>query len=354
LPNAPLLTYRMTAKIKPAAAREGSAPVGDKRRAVDIMGLSALLLLAACEGEASTLDSRGIGAARIEGLWWLVFWIATVFFLVVVAFLVAAILRSRRQDVEIKKDVRWGAPFIVVSGVIVPAIVLVAVFALSLRDSQELSNTGAEATLEIEIRAHDWWWEVRYPNGAVTANEIHIPVGEPVKLRLLSADVVHSFWVPRLQGKTDNITGRVTNSWLQAEEPGRYRGQCAEFCGLQHANMRFFVVAEPREQFDAWLENEASPAAEGTAVAGEDVFLSSTCVGCHAIRGTPANSQIGPDLTHVADRRTLFGGTVPNTPEYLERIIIDPQSIKPGVPMPPTDLSSQELQALVEYLRQLD
>jgi cytochrome c oxidase subunit 2 len=329
--------------------------VGDKRRAVEIVGACALLWLTACEGEASTLDSRGAGAARIESLWWLVFWIATVFFLVVVAFLVAAIIRSRRQEVEVRREVRWGAPFIVVSGVIVPAIVLVTVFALSLRDSQELSETGAQATLEIEVRAHDWWWEVRYPNGAVTANEIHIPVGEPVKVRLLSADVIHSFWVPRLQGKTDNITGRVTHSWLQADEPGRYRGQCAEFCGLQHANMRFFVVAEPREQFAAWLENEASPATESAAAtAGEEVFLSSTCVGCHAIRGTPADSQVGPDLTHVADRRTLFAGTVPNTPEYLERVIIDPQSIKPGVPMPPTDLSSEELQALVEYLQELD
>jgi cytochrome c oxidase subunit 2 len=330
--------------------------VSDKRRIVEIVGVGALLWLSACQGEASTLDPRGIGAARIERLWWLVLSIATVFFIVVVALLVVAVLRSRRRDVEINRDVRWGVPFIVVSGVIVPAIVLIAVFALSLRDSQELSDTGARATLEVEVRSHDWWWEIRYPNGAVTANEIHIPVGEPVRLRLLSADVVHSFWVPRLQGKTDHITGRTTHSWLQADEPGRYRGQCAEFCGLQHANMRFYVVAEPRAQFEAWMEDAATSAgaAEGTAAAGEEVFLSSTCIGCHAIRGTPADSQVGPDLTHLADRRTLLAGTVPNTAEYLEKVITDPQSIKPGVPMPPTQLPAEDLQALVDYLQQLD
>jgi cytochrome c oxidase subunit 2 len=316
----------------------------------------ALLSLSACEGEASTLDARGTGAARIEGLWWLVLWIATFFFVVVIAFLIVAVIRGRRRDVQIEREVRWGAPFIVVAGVVIPAIVLVAVFTLSLRDAQELSDIGSRAALEIEVRSHDWWWEVRYPNGAVTANEIHIPVGEPVALRLDSADVVHSFWVPRLQGKTDHITGRVTRSWIEADEPGRYRGQCAEFCGLQHANMRLYVVAQPRPDFDAWMENAAAPAAaaQGTAAEGEQVFLSSTCVGCHAIRGTPAESQIGPDLTHLADRETLLAGTVANTDENLAQVVTDPQSLKPGVPMPPTQLDAEDLQALVEYLGQLD
>jgi cytochrome c oxidase subunit 2 len=330
--------------------------VSHKRRIGEVASVGALLWLSACSGEASTLDAGGIGAARIERLWWLVLAIATVFFVIVVTLLVAAIVRSRRADLEIQRNVRWGPAFIVIAGVVVPAIVLVAVFALSLRDTQELSDIGARATLEIEVRSRDWWWEVRYPNGAVTANEIHIPVGEPVRLRLLSADVLHSFWVPRLQGKTDHITGRVTNAWLQADEPGRYRGQCAEFCGLQHANMRLYVVAEPRARFEAWMQDAASPAgaAEDTAADGEEVFMSSTCVGCHAIRGTPADAQIGPDLTHLADRRTLFAGTVPNTPEYLEKVITDPQSLKPGVPMPPTRLEGEDLQALVAYLQQLD
>jgi cytochrome c oxidase subunit II len=330
--------------------------VTSKRRIVEIVGVGgALLWLSACQGEASTLDPRGAGAARIEGLWWLVFWIAAVFFLVVVTLLLVALLRSRRK-VEVKREVRWGSPFIIVSGVVIPSIVLIIVFALSLRDAQRLSDTGSRATLEIEIRSHDWWWEARYPNGAVTANEIHIPVGEPVGLKLVSADVVHSFWVPRLQGKTDNITGRITHSWLQAEESGRYRGQCAEFCGLQHANMAFYVVAEPRAQFDAWLQNEAAPSgsAEGSAAAGEEVFLSTTCVGCHAIRGTPARAEVGPDLTHVAGRETLFAGTVANTRPNLETLITDPQAVKPGVSMPPTELPAEDLQALVDYLEQLD
>jgi cytochrome c oxidase subunit 2 len=331
--------------------------VSHARRTITILGGgAALLCLPACDGEASTLDPGGPAAARIESLWWLVFWIATAVFVIVVGLLVAALLRGRRQEAEIRTDVRWGEPFIVVSGVVLPSLLLIGVFALSLRDADRLTHTGARATLEVEVRSHDWWWEVRYPNGAVTANEIHIPVGEPVRVRLLTADVIHSFWVPRLQGKTDNTTGRVTNTWLQADRPGRYRGQCAEFCGLQHANMAFYVVAEPQARFDAWLEKEAAPAgpAVGSAAAGEEVFLSSTCVGCHAVRGTPADARVGPDLTHLAARRTLFAGHVSNTPEMLERVIVDPQTLKPGVAMPPTQLSPDELRALVTYLGQLD
>jgi cytochrome c oxidase subunit 2 len=319
------------------------------------LATSALAFMPACEGAASTLDARGAGAQRIEALWWLVFWIATAVFVVVVGFLVVAVARGRRRDVEVPKDVPWGEQFIVVAGVILPALVLVAVFALSLGDIRALSATGNQARLEIEVRSHDWWWEARYPNGAVTANEIHIPVGEPVSLRLVTADVIHSFWVPRLQAKTDHITGRVNRMWLEAAEPGRYRGQCAEFCGLQHANMAFYIVAEPRARFEAWIEEAAVPAepATGSAAAGEGVFLRSTCVGCHTIRGTPARAQVGPDLTHLATRETLFAGTVANTPANLETIVTDPQSLKPGVDMPPTELAPGELQALLVYLEQL-
>jgi cytochrome c oxidase subunit II len=330
--------------------------VSTTRRMVEAtLAASALAFMPACEGAPSTLDARGAGAQRIEALWWLVFWLATAVFVVVLGFLVVAVARGRRPDVEVPRDVRWGEPFIVVAGVILPALLLVAVFALSLGDIRALSATGNQATLEIEVRSHDWWWEARYPNGAVTANEIHVPVGEPVRLRLVTADVIHSFWVPQLQAKTDHITGRVNHMWLEADEPGRYRGQCAEFCGLQHANMAFYVVAEPRARFQAWIEEAAAPAepATGTAAAGEDVFLRSTCVGCHAIRGTPAGAQVGPDLTHLATRASLFAGTVANTRANLETIVTDPQSLKPGVPMPPTEMAPGELQALLDYLEQL-
>jgi cytochrome c oxidase subunit II len=340
-----------------AESKGGSlARVSAARTTLKLAVASSGLALVSCTSATSTLDPAGPGAARIERLWWLIFWIATVVFLIVLGFLIVALRRGRRQDVEVSRNVRWGEPFIVISGVVVPAVILIGVFVVSLVDMRSLSRTGSRAALEIEVVSHDWWWEARYPNGAVTANEIHVPVGEPVRLKLLTADVIHSFWVPRLQAKVDHVTGRTNYMWLQADRPGRYRGQCAEFCGLQHANMAFYVVAQPSSDFQTWVEQTATPAEPATdaAAAGEQVFMTSTCVGCHAIEGTPADAQVGPDLTHLADRRTLFAGTVPNTRENLAEIIVDPQAVKPGVAMPPTELTADELEDLMDYLQQLD
>ncbi|MBA3432382.1 MAG: c-type cytochrome, partial [Actinobacteria bacterium] len=170
-------------------------------------------------------------------------------------------------------------------------------------------------------------------------------------------DVLHSFWVPQLQAKTDMISGKVNRMWIQADEPGRYRGQCAEFCGLQHAQMAFYVVAQPRPDFDAWLDRQAqsagSPSNPG-ADAGETVFLDETCAGCHAVRGTEAVADLGPDLTHLATRETIAAGALDNNRGDLALWITDPQEVKPGASMPPTDLSSQELEDLLDYLEQLD
>ena len=326
------------------------------RTALRLGVLSTALALPACTSPTSTLDPAGPAAARIEGLWWLIFWIATAVFAIVLGFLIVALLRGRREHIDVRKEVRWGEPFIVISGVVLPAVILIGVFVVSLADMRELARTGSGAVLEIDVTSHDWWWEVRYPNGAVTANEIHVPVDEPVRLKLVTDDVIHSFWVPRLQAKVDHVSGRTNYMWLQADRPGRFRGQCAEFCGLQHANMAFYVVAQPGPDFDSWLQQTAAPAgaATGSAAAGEAVFLSSTCVGCHAIQGTPADARVGPDLTHLADRSTLLAGTVPNTERNLARVILDPQSVKPGVAMPPTTLTADELQDLLTYLEQLD
>jgi cytochrome c oxidase subunit 2 len=314
------------------------------------------VLLSGCEGAPSTLDAKGEGASRIEGLWWVLFWIATAVFVAVLALLVFSIARARRREEEIKREVPRGELFIVLAGVVFPTVVLTAVFVLSLRDMASLSTTGRQARMTIEVIGHNWWWEARYPNGAITANEMHIPVGEPVRVKLTTADVIHSFWVPQLQAKTDLITGRVNYTWLQADEPGRYRGQCAEFCGLQHANMIFFVEADPRQEFQAWLENEAAPAGEpiGSAAQGEDVFMNTTCLGCHAIRGTPATAQVGPDLTHLAGRETIAAGVISNTRADLATWITDPQSVKEGTTMPPTELDPDELDALLDYLQQLE
>jgi cytochrome c oxidase subunit 2 len=218
-----------------------------------------------------------------------------------------------------------------------------------------LNDQGKKSTMTIEVIGRDWWWEVRYPNGAVTANEIHIPVGRTVRVQLSTKDVIHSFWVPELQVKTDQIPGQVTSSWLHADSTGRFRGQCAEFCGLQHANMVFYVVAEEPEEFERWVANEASEARTPSAAttAGQDVFLQSSCVGCHAIRGTDADAQLGPDLTHLATRATI-GGVFRNDRANLEQFVRDPHQLKPGVAMPPSELTDSEIQLLVDYLMALD
>jgi cytochrome c oxidase subunit II len=338
------------------ALRRGHTPGAfGVARSPTAMAFLAALVCSSCGGSASTLEPGGPVAARIEGLWWLILWIATVAFVVVVGFLLVAVVRSRRTGGRDQTPSPSGERFVILSGIVVPAVVLIAVFVVSLRDMNDLARAGQGSRLVVEVVAHDWWWEVRYPNGGVTANEIHVPVGEPVRVKLETADVIHSFWVPRLAGKVDNVTGRTNWMWLEADEPGRYRGQCAEFCGLQHAKMEFFVVARPASEFQAWLEDVAAPAAQPTGVAavGQEVFLGTTCVGCHAIEGTEAGATVGPDLTHVAGRETLMAGAVANTRANLARVITDPQAIKPGAAMPPTDLDPEQLEALLDYLEGL-
>jgi cytochrome c oxidase subunit 2 len=189
-----------------------------------------------------------------------------------------------------------------------------------------------------------------------TANEIHVPVGRKVRLEVRSGDVIHSFWAPNLHGKLDLIPGYGGTTSFRADRPGVYHGRCAEFCGLQHARMDFLVIADPPERFAAWYEQQlrAAPApADSVQQKGQQVFLSRQCAMCHAIRGTPANSRVGPDLTHLASRRTLAAGTLPNTRGHLAGWVLDPQKIKPGAKMPPNQLASDELHALLSYLQSL-
>jgi cytochrome c oxidase subunit II len=327
------------------------------RRRARRCAVLAAFLTAACDGAPSALDPRGPGAARIAGLWWLMLVISIVVFVVVLVLMAMGLRRAGSAAADPRRAVRWGEPLIVLGGVVIPAVVLTAVFVVSLRDMSALSSPQGSGALEISVTGHDWWWEVAYDRpGAVTANEIHIPVGEPVQLELTTDDVIHSFWVPQLQAKTDMVPGRVNRMWIEADEPGRYRGQCAEFCGLQHANMIFYVIAQPRADFETWLEGEARPAVEpgqSSAIQGRDVFLRSTCAGCHAVRGTSARARVGPDLTHLATRETIASGVLDNSRINLARFITDPQEVKPGAIMPPTELSSQELSALLDYLEGL-
>lgn len=230
-----------------------------------------------------------------------------------------------------------------------------------------IDSPKARPRLTLEVTGRQWWWQVRYlsDNPAetfVTANEIHIPTGEPVLVKLVSADVIHSFWAPALTGKTDAIPGQINVAWLQADRPGRYHGQCAEFCGIEHARMGLDVIAEPPAAFEAWRQGQARPAAApaaGPEVAGEAVFAGH-CAACHGLRGmslpvvrSPGEGVVGPDLTHLMSRETLAAGTVPNTVGGLSGWIGNPQALKPGAKMPKTYLSGPQLAAVVRYLETL-
>ncbi len=317
--------------------------------------------LTACGGDTpSMLDPRSDDARRVEGLWWVLFWISCAVVAVVTGFLLVAARRRRAElhtedDID-RRPVPWGDRFVVIAGAAIPGGILAGSFAFSLAVLNDMGSAD-DRPLEVEVVGHTWWWEVRYPNGAVTANEIRIPVGEAVQLALPTADVIHSFWVPELQVKKDHIPGADNQLSVVADHAGHFRGQCAEFCGLQHAHMEILVVAMPGDQFDDWVEREAEPAAEPQGAAAEDgrrIFERASCAGCHTIRGTSAEGTLGPDLTHLADRETLGAGVVRLTPESLADFITDPQDDKPGVSMPPTELTPDQVDAVVAYLTELE
>ena len=315
----------------------------------------AALTVGGCTGKASIVSPKGPAARSVAGLWWPMLATATAVFAFVAGMLLLAAARGRRKtEDQATVTPRWGEPFVVIAGVVVSGAILVGFFLFSLQKVQALTDAGRRSRLTVGVVGHDWWWEVRYPNGAVSANEIHIPTGVRVRLALDTDDVIHSFWVPRLGPKIDMVPGLHNTLWLEAAEPGVYRGQCAEFCGLQHANMIIRVVADTPADFDAWIAREGQPADRPAAdSAGRHVFETESCAGCHTVRGTAAAGKVGPDLTHFGRRDTLGAGVRPRTDEDLARWITDPQSVKPGVTMPPTTLSPADLRDLVAYLEGL-
>ena len=222
-------------------------------------------------------------------------------------------------------------------------------------------SPAVPAALTIEITGHQWWWQVRYLSDDpalefVTANEIRIPAGQPVRFRLIGGDVIHSFWVPALFGKTDLIPGQINTTWLEAHEPGVYLGQCTEYCGIEHAHMGFSVIALPEQDFRAWWDEQLRSPAEPVTVpasAGKIAFTTH-CGSCHAVRGTDAAGILGPDLSHLMTRRNLAAGTLPNDSADLVRFIADPQGVKPGSMMPRPDLSAGELTDIHAYLATLN
>jgi cytochrome c oxidase subunit 2 len=245
-------------------------------------------------------------------------------------------------------------------GVLISAVPLFITLVWTMVALAKVSGPPRNAALTLDVTGHEWWWEVRYnaPRSSeifTTANEIHIPVGVPVLVRLHGADVIHSFWVPKLSGKTDAIPGQINMSWLQARVPGRYRGACQEFCGSQHANMAFEVVAQSRQDYDLWRETQLQAAPDPTTqpqIRGLNV-VEYRCGLCHQVRGTRAGAVSAPDLTHVMSRRLLAAGTIPNTPGNLAGWIQNPQALKPNSLMPNQYLSGEQLSDVLAYLETL-
>ncbi|MGH8912407.1 MAG: cytochrome c oxidase subunit II [Acidimicrobiia bacterium] len=295
-------------------------------------------------------------AQEIADLGWLMTWLGGAVFILVIVLLVAALVRGRRGDVTAPESA--GERWVVGGGVVLPVVVVAVVFGFTLVAMQATSLETEPDGVVIDVVGHQWWWEVEYPDqGIVSANEIHIPVGRPVELRLTSVDVIHSFWVPALGGKIDLLPDKTNTYVIQADEAGEYQGACAEFCGLQHARMRFVAVAVSDEQFAAWVEREQAAAAdpvEVLALRGQEVFERQECGECHTIRGTLADGRTGPDLTHLASRLTLAAGTLANTPENLREWVADPQEFKEGVEMPSFQLSDSDMEALIAYLETLE
>ncbi|MCP3402082.1 MULTISPECIES: cytochrome c oxidase subunit II [unclassified Bradyrhizobium] len=323
----------------------------------------ALLPLAACAGRQSALAPQGLQSDEILRTFFIFLAIASVVWVAVVIVLIIGMLRRKRTT---DQPLALHIPFERVTGRVVLGLglaTLVIVLGLSIVSyaGQRTVFARDEHALTLKIIGHQWWWEVRYEDGNpdrsfVTANEIRIPTGQPVKVELESADVIHSFWVPSLTGKMDLITGQKNELQFTAKSAGIYRGQCAEFCGLQHAHMAFAVLALPPDEFGRWRDRENQSAhspSDQLGKQGEQLFRARGCALCHTIRGTLAGGQLGPDLTHVGSRTTIAAGTLPMTTASLGAWIADPQHIKPGNYMPKMPLQSGELIAILHYLEQL-
>jgi cytochrome c oxidase subunit II len=343
----------------------GGRATGAARRAVGAVIVIAGWGLAGCGRTPAALDPAGVQAARVSGLWWLYFGVTA---LVTIAVLTAAALALFRRANERVADPaavpqaldrRMGRGIVVAAAV--SLLLLGVLLATDFATRRQLAALGGADTLEVSVTGHQWWWEFEYPDTVAsrtvtTATEVHVPVGRPVRFALRAADVIHSFWVPRLGGKRDVIPGHPAELTLRADTAGVYDGVCAEFCGHQHATMRFVLVADPPDRFARWLVAQRRPAPDPVGALeqrGREVFLGTTCVMCHAVQGTPAMARMGPDLTHVGSRIAVASATLPNSTGHLAGWIVDPQGIRPGVHMPQNPLGAEDVRALVAYLRSL-
>jgi cytochrome c oxidase subunit II len=327
-----------------------------RRVAASAAGAAATVAVVGCsEQEPGAFSPRSADARDVGFLFWaMVLTGAAVFTVVIVLLVVAG--RGRRSDDELGAVERRSGRLVFGGGVLLPVVILVPLSVLMLIVGNRMSP-DRDVELEVEVVGHQFWWAIRYPDGTETANELHIPVDTSVRVVLHANDVIHSFWVPQLAGKIDMIPGETTELVIRADEPGTYLGQCGEFCGVQHARMRFLVVAEPAAEFEAWWDAQAADAErpEGAAAErGEVVFAEFGCAACHTVRGTMAEGELGPDLTHVASRSTLGAATVVNDRDRMADWVSDPQGIKPGNLMPPSPLRRDQLRDLLDYLEGLE
>ncbi|PVE23602.1 cytochrome c oxidase subunit II [Microvirga sp. KLBC 81] len=332
------------------------------RRNVPFLLLMALPL-GGCQGWQSALDAHGPAASSLARMFWIfVAVLVTVWALTMIALLLS-LRRRRPADADpLATDPRTERRMTITVSVAIGLTLLTVISLTGLSyAAQKVLFAYKDGTLTLLVTGRQWWWQITYEHSEsnrvfTTANEIHIPVGEPVLIKLESSDVIHSFWIPSLTGKMDAITGRQNQIQIQADRPGIYRGQCAEYCGLQHAHMGLLVIAESKEDFERWREHQtasAIPPQDEERQRGMEIFLSKPCVMCHQIRGTDAGGKVAPDLTHVGSRRTIGAGTLETTRGNIAAWIVDPHGVKPGVNMPTIQLEPDEVQPLASYLEGL-
>ena len=315
-----------------------------------------LLLLSGCAGVQSMSEGAGFGSQQFNHLMLLFLVVTGISYALVLVFLTVAVAGRRNQGGE----ARLRSLLIGWVGFILIGLVLLTV-ASFFSDRREARAGAEQEPLKVTVSANQWWWSIEYQNDdpsriVHTANELHLPVGRPVQLNLVSGDVIHSLWIPALAGKQDLIPGRENDLRIVPTRIGHYRGQCAEFCGLQHAHMALDVTVESPQAFAAWYAAQQQPAPEPTdprAKAGHDWFMSHACANCHSIAGTPAGGVTAPDLTHVASRQTIAAGTLPMSRGNLRGWIANPQGVKPGAHMPAVGMTADELDAVASYLETL-
>ena len=338
-----------------------------------VLPLGLAVVAAGCfpDHPQSTFEAAGPVAQEQLDLFYITFWVAVFVFVVVQGALLYAVFRFRRRagSNEMPKQTH-GNTRLEVAWTIAPTLLLAVIAVPTVATIFSTANAPEGEVLNVTVTAHQWWWEFDYTDlGISTANELHVPVGKNVDLKLESKDVIHSFWIPKLAGKVDVVPSNTNTMWFRADESGEFYGQCAEFCGTAHAQMRFRVFAQPQAEFDAWVEGiRAEPAeATGLAAQGADLFVNKgfagtlkgesvvgqRCAVCHTVEGQPIRGDVGPNLTHVGSRKTLAAGIIDNNEENLRNWVRNPDEIKPGVAMPILDISDEELDALVAYVQSL-